>query len=146
MLSTQSIFSHLRRVLQKAYFLQYLNTNEFGQLVGALRAIRVFKGYEIIRQGDPGDAFYLIATGKVSVWVDKGPSREKVAELRADDYFGEMSLISNEPRNATVAAEGVTELFILEKVNFDKILMKNPAIADKLRKAYVARMAMNQPD
>ena len=114
------------------------------QLVINLRAARVFKGYEIIRQGDPGDTFYLIATGRVSVWVNKGNERVKVAELRADDYFGEMALISNAPRNATVVAEGLTELFVLEKSNFEKILLKNPAIADKLKKAYAARAEKNR--
>ena len=143
MLHTSAIFTHLRRVLQQAYFLQYLNMHEMDQLVTSLRAMRVFKGYEIIRQGDPGDAFYLIATGKVSVWIKKGANRVKAAELRSDDFFGEMALISNEPRNATVMAEGLTELFILEKYNFDKILMKNPAIAEKLRKAHETRKAKN---
>ena len=144
MLPTAAIFSNLRRVLRQAYFLHYLNMNELDQLVNCLRAVRVFKGYEIIRQGDPGYAFYLIASGKVSVWLSKGSNRVKVAELRADDYFGEMALISKEPRSATVIAEGLTELFILEKVNFDNILMKNRAIAQKLQKAYEDRAAKNR--
>jgi CRP-like cAMP-binding protein len=62
-----------------------------------------------------------------------------VAGLRSDEYFGEMALISNEPRNATVVAEMLTELFILEKYNFDNMLMKNPGIAGKLKKAYEER-------
>jgi len=115
---------------------------ELDKLMDALRPMRVFKGFEIIRQGDPGDAFYLIASGRVSVWVNKGAGRVRVAGLRSDEYFGEMALISNEPRNATVMAEMLTELFILEKYNFDQILMKNPAIADKLKKAYEQRHEM----
>jgi CRP-like cAMP-binding protein len=113
-------------------------------MMTCLRAIRVFKGFEIIRQGDPGDAFYLIATGKVSVWMNKGSEKVKLAELRADDFFGEMALISNEPRNATVTAEGQTELFVLQKSDFEKILLKNPAIAGKLRKAYDERAEKNR--
>jgi CRP-like cAMP-binding protein len=105
--------------------------------------MRVFKGYEIIRQGDLGDAFYLIATGRVSVWLKKNTNRVKVAELRADEFFGEMALISNEPRNATVVAEGLTELFILEKYNFDKILMRNHAIAQKILRAHEERHSRN---
>lgn len=136
---TSAIFKHLRRVLQQAYFLQSMSMKEIDKLMTCLRAMRVFKGFEIIRQGDPGDAFYLIATGLVSVWVDKGSKRVKVAELGADKYFGEMALISNEPRNATVIAERLTELFILEKYNFDQILMKNPAIAEKIKEAYQQR-------
>lgn len=136
---TSAIFKHLRRVLQQAYFLQSMTVRELDKFMSALRAIRVFKGYEIIRQGDPGDAFYLIATGVVSVWVDKKGKRVKVAELGPDKYFGEMALITNEPRTATVVAERLTELFVLEKSNFDLMLMKNPSIAHKIKEAYVQR-------
>ena len=144
MIPTSAIFAHLRRVLQQAYFLQLLTPKELDQLVVSLKAARVFKGYEIIKQGDPGDAFYLIATGKVSVWMNKGSEKVKMAELRADDFFGEMALISNEPRNATVTAEGQTELFVLQKSDFEKILLKNPAIAGKLKKAYDERAEKNR--
>ncbi len=113
--------------------------NELDELIGHLRMIRVQKGYEIIKQGDPGDAFYLIAQGKVSVWKKGALMKTKVAELKSDDFFGEMALISNEPRNATVVAEDVAELFVLQRYDFDKILMKNPAIAQELKKAYMAR-------
>ena len=136
---TSAIFKHLRRVLQETYFLSFLTSKELDQLVTNLKPMRVFKGYEIIKQGDPGDAFYLIASGRVTVWVNKGDHRVKAAELRSDEYFGEMALMSNEPRNATVMAEGITELFVLQKADFDKILMRNPAIAEKLRKAYEKR-------
>ncbi|HVZ81838.1 MAG TPA: cyclic nucleotide-binding domain-containing protein [bacterium] len=136
---TSAIFRHLRRVLQQAYFLQSMGPKELDKLMGALRAMRVFKGYEIIRQGDPGDAFYLIASGRVSVWVDKGRGPVRVVGLRSDEYFGEMALVSNEPRNASVIAEMLTELFVLEKYNFDQILMKNPAIAQKIKEAHQRR-------
>ena len=95
---TSAIFAHLRRVLQQAYFLQAMSPKELDKMMTCLRAIRVFKGFEIIRQGDPGDAFYLIASGRVSVWVNKGGEKVRVAGLRSDEYFGEMALISNEPR------------------------------------------------
>jgi len=133
------IFSRLRQVLQDDYFFQVLKVNELDELIGQLRMIRVQKGYEIIKQGDKGDAFYLIASGKVSVWKKKGFKMVKVAELVVNDFFGEMALISNEPRNATVVAEEVTELFTLQKHDFKKILMKNPLIASELKKAYFAR-------
>jgi ATP-binding cassette subfamily B protein len=130
---TASIFSRLRHVLQNTYFFQSLKLNELDELIGHLRMIRVQKGYEIIKQGDPGDAFYLIATGKVSVWKKKGFHKVQIATLMTDEFFGEMALLSNEPRNATVIAEDVTELFILQRYDFDKILMKNPAIAQELK-------------
>jgi CRP-like cAMP-binding protein len=140
---TSAIFKHLRRVLQKTYFLQFLTSKELDKLMGELRAIRVFKGFEIVKQGDPGDAFYLIASGRVSVWVNKGKGRVRVTGLATDDYFGEMALISNAPRNATVVADGLTELFILDKYHFQNLLMKNPAIAEKLKMAHALRDEVN---
>jgi ATP-binding cassette subfamily B protein len=139
-----SIFSRLRSVLQNTYFFQFLKLNELDELIGHLRMVRVQKGYEIIKQGDPGDAFYLIASGSVSVWMKKGLNKSKVADLGADEYFGEMALISNEPRNATVLSEEITELFILQKYDFDKILMKNPAIAQELQKSFHERREKNK--
>jgi CRP-like cAMP-binding protein len=139
-----SIFSRLRSVLQNTYFFQFLKLNELDELIGHLRMVRVQKGYEIIKQGDPGDAFYLIASGKVSVWMKKGFKKSKVADLGADEYFGEMALISNEPRNATVLSEEITELFILQKYDFDKILMKNPVIAQELQKSFYERQEKNK--
>jgi CRP-like cAMP-binding protein len=136
---TSAIFQHLRRVLQQTYFLHSMTSGELDKLVASLKPMRVFKGYEIIKRGQAGDAFYLIASGRVSVWVDKGSYRAKAAELRADDYFGEMALISNEPRSATVMAEGLTELFALQKSDFERILMKNSAIAEKIRRAHQER-------
>jgi CRP-like cAMP-binding protein len=141
---TSAIFTHLRWVLQQAYFMQNLSLKHLDLLVVSLKAMRVFKGFEIIRQGESGDAFYLIAAGNVSVWLKKESRRVKVAELRADDFFGEMALISNEPRSATVVADGLTELFVLEKSVFEKILLKNPTIATKLRAACETRAAKNR--
>jgi CRP-like cAMP-binding protein len=126
-------------VLQEAYFLQFLKMSELDELIAHLRMIRVQKGYEIICQGNPGDAFYLIASGRVSVWTREGGKQKKIAELQTNDFFGEMALMSNEPRNATVIAEMVTELFVLQKNDFDKILLKNPNIALELKRVFQER-------
>ena len=139
MSETNSIFSRLRTVLQNTYFFQSLKMSELDELIGHLRMIRVQKGYEIIKQGDPGDAFYLIASGKVSVWKKETLGKTKVADLGEDQFFGEMALMSNDPRNATIVAEEVTELFVLQRYDFEKILLKNPVIATELKKAFFER-------
>ncbi|HVM32427.1 MAG TPA: cyclic nucleotide-binding domain-containing protein [bacterium] len=139
-----STFNRLRSVLQGTYFFQSLKLNELDELIGHLRMVRVQKGYEIVKQGDPGDAFYLIAAGKVSVWMKKGFMKSKVADLGPDEFFGEMALLSNEPRNATVVAEEVTELFILQKYDFEKILLKNPVIMEQLKKSFDERAEKNK--
>jgi len=136
--------SRLREILKKTYFFQSLKMHELDELIGHMRSQKAPKGATIIKQGDPGLSFYLIASGRVSVWVKKTFSKTKVAELFPDQFFGEMALISHDPRSATVAAEEDTALFVLNRIDFEKILMKNPAVAQELRKAFQERKQMNK--
>lgn len=75
-------------------------------------------GEVIIREGEPGVCAYFIQEGQVAVvHQDK-----VVATLSKDEYFGEMALLSNAPRNATVRAEKETRVAALGKDNFIKLL------------------------
>jgi CRP-like cAMP-binding protein len=136
--------TRLSQILHKTYFFQSLKMHELDELVGQMRSQKVPKGQPIIKQGDPGLAFYFVASGRVSVWVKKAFTKTKVAELFPDQFFGEMALISHEPRSATVVAEENTALFVLNRIDFEKILMKNPAVAQELRKAFHERKQQNR--
>ncbi|HJT25043.1 MAG TPA: cyclic nucleotide-binding domain-containing protein [bacterium] len=136
--------ARLSQILHKTYFFQSLKMQELDDLVGHMRAQKAPKGATIIKQGDPGLSFYLIASGRVSVWVKKAFSKAKVAELFPDQFFGEMALISHEPRSATIVAEEDTTLFVLNRMDFEKILMKNPAVAQELKKAFFERKQRNK--
>lgn len=63
-----------------------------------------FKGKTIIEQGDDGYRAYYIERGRVAVYAEDGRHQLKVAELGPGDIFGEMALITNQPRSATVKA------------------------------------------
>lgn len=71
-------------------------------------------GEKIVREGDSGDEMYIILQGKVSIEVGD----IIVGEMGSGDFFGEMSLIDNAPRSATVTAQETTLLFAInEKIS-----------------------------
>jgi CRP/FNR family cyclic AMP-dependent transcriptional regulator len=91
--------------------------------VAGLAELAEFAGGDIVIQaGEPGDAFYLIVSGRAKVL---GKSRG----LRAGDYFGEMALLDGEPRSTTVAAASELQTMKLRRRPFLKLLEQEPRIA-----------------
>ena len=80
----------------------------------SLIRVEVPSGGVVIREGDPGDRFYLIATGAVEVTRHGEP----IAKLGPGDYVGEIALLRNVPRTATVVATESTSLRALEQAQF----------------------------
>lgn len=121
----------LTEVLKKVDFLTYLSLAEMEKLSRAISPYNFDKGDVVIKQGETGDTFYLISKGKVGVFREgAGGKRTLVRYLGPGEYFGEMSLLTGEPRNATVVVEEPTEFFVLYKNDFKNILENNSAIID----------------
>ena len=141
----QDDMSKLRSALQKVDFFYSLHFNELDQLIKALRKRKVARGKTIIRQGEKGDAFYLISSGRVSVHIKKGMvGSKKVAELSTGDFFGEMALVTEETRSASVLAEENTELFVLYKSDFKKTFLSNPKISAIINEVLAKRKSSNR--
>jgi MFS family permease len=84
------------------------------QLAHALEKVPAPAGEEIVRQGEPGDRFYLIKQGGFDVYVDGEP----VQSLETGDSFGEIALLRNVPRTATVRARTEAVLYALDRRHF----------------------------
>lgn len=93
---------------------------------------------EVVRESDPGDRFYVIVRGRVDVErrTDEGPHR--VAVLSDGDHFGEIALLHNIPRNATVRTSQPTVLLSLPRDSFLRLLDTAPALRAQLE-AGIAR-------
>ena len=118
------VFLQIRNALENAGILSYLGPAEVDVLVSKLRLQHFSKAETVIRQGEKGDAFYVLAEGRAEVYLEK-PKRKKIAEMGAGDFFGEISLLTNEPRSATVTVKEGALLFILEGKDFGNILLAN---------------------
>ena len=94
------------------------------------------EGRDIIRQGEPGNKFYIIDAGTVEVWVRHEDGRETLeTELGRGDYFGERALLTDTPRSATCRCQTRVTVMSLEKGDFDKLVAKHFQIADNLDQA-----------
>lgn len=94
-----------------------------------------YKGGDIIfREGDPGDGMYFILSGYVSVFLelDNGDRARRLATFAAGVFFGDMAILENQARSATVRAETPTELLFLAKDDFEKLTNTEPLLATKM--------------
>lgn len=104
-----------------------LDAAAIADLVGMLRARTVPAGTTIIRKGERGDAMYLIASGRVEVESASGKVR-----LEEGDFFGEIALLSREPRSATVTALRPTDLLVLDADDFLRLVDRLPDVGAKV--------------
>lgn len=91
---------------------------------------RYMKDSVIFGQRDPGDALFVLAEGRVKVSLYGKGGREVILSIfRPGDFFGEMSILDNEPRSASVVAVEDSSLLILERNAFRRHIESNPKIA-----------------
>ncbi len=135
----QEDIDFIKLVLQRLDFLKHLQASELEQLLQGFEKQSASKGEILITEGTSGEVFYILASGKVGIYR-KGPLVDKfIATLGPNSFFGEMSLISKEPRSASVVCEEDCVVYTLLRDTFMKIIMKNPKLAEMVRHTIVQR-------
>jgi CRP-like cAMP-binding protein len=128
-------------MLQKTPIWSGLSTKELAHIVERSKQRRFESDDIIVRKGDMGLGFYLILEGTVDVRAEgKGLSK-----LVRGSFFGEMSLLDDQPRSADVVALEPTSCLVLNVFSFKSLIADNPKIALKLMQESVRRIrATNQ--
>jgi MFS family permease len=121
-------------------FLAPLPEATLEQLARALSVEQMQIGDEIVRQGEPGDRFYVIDSGSVEVLVDGRPS----ASLGPGDYFGEIALIDEGTRSATITAATDVTAYGLTSWEFKPFVEDHPQVAWTLLKTLAERLRAAQ--
>jgi small-conductance mechanosensitive channel/CRP-like cAMP-binding protein len=107
-----------------------LSSEELASLAAELVPRPYGKGERVIEQGREGHAFYLVASGEVSVQAGAPPA--EVARLKRGEYFGEMSLLTGEPRSATVVVTEDAMLLEIDRDTFARLFEMHPGLAKQL--------------
>lgn len=117
-------------------FFENLPAARIAEIAGSLIPQVAVKGETIVEQGEPADCMYFIASGEVAVMVQPRPVR-----LHAGDFFGEIALLTDVPRTATVIAASTTQLLVLRVSDFEKLLQAHDDLRATISKVAEARLA-----
>jgi putative ABC transport system ATP-binding protein len=94
-------------------------------------------GDAVVRQGEVGHEFYVVASGQVMIRRD-GEARE-LAVIDPGGFFGEQALITETPRNASCIAKSEVEVYALAKDDFRRAFETNPSFREQLQSIYFQR-------
>lgn len=125
-----------------------LRVEEAAAFAARLKEERRHAGEVIIRQGDQGDRFYIVKSGRVEISADEGGGGRRVlAVLSKGDYFGEIALVKKVPRTATATALSECSLLVLEKADFDQMMSQRINIAERIdrlieNRGFLARLPL----
>ena len=96
-------------------------------------------GEAIVRQGEPGDSMFIVGSGRAAVVLE--PDGREVATIERGGYFGEMSLLTGEPRTATVVARGDTFVIEIDAEVFRRLGAASPQAVEQVGVAAATRRA-----
>ena len=119
------------RLLAEAELFAALDRVARARLASCLEPLAVRAGEDVVRQGDAADGLYIVASGALGVYAcsPDGLAETRLGVLRPGDCFGEMALLTDEPRSATVRAETDGELLRLERGRFIDLTRREPEVA-----------------
>ena len=129
----EQVAADILGLLEKIEILSPLTKTELKKLVAQLSIKDYAAGEMPVVQGDAGDSFYIIKSGRVDVIVEKVPGESAVvATLGPGNVFGEMSLLTGEKRTASIHVKEDAEFIVIDKESFGSMLVNNPSIAESL--------------
>ncbi len=132
----------IRGMMEKVEIFSLLTRAELNDLVSQVSVKPYAVGEVPVRQGEAGDSFYIIKSGRVDVVVEKSAHETAiVATLGPGNFFGEMSLLTGAARTASIQVKEDAEFIVIDKESFGTTLVNNPSIAESLSQILSERQA-----
>ena len=120
-----------------------LEAEGLAEVLSAFESRSFQAGEAIITMGEQGDELFLLVAGKVRVWTGDGPAmaQRTLSVMGAGEHFGEASMISGGPRNATVTALTYVETLVLNRTNYNELIPKHPQLLENISRSLTSRLA-----
>jgi CRP-like cAMP-binding protein len=132
--------SDAAQLLKKVPLFSDLEGRELEEIAGSMKQRRFSPGQEIAVEGESGVGFFVIEDGEARVTVHG----DEVRRLGPGDYFGEIALIAQSPRTATVTAESELKTYGMTFWDFRPLVEQTPGIAWKLLQSFVKQYDQSQ--
>ena len=128
--------------LQQLPLFRHLETADLQSIAQIATEVAFEKGQQIIVQGDVGDSLFVIRSGAVRVLRKGGQGNEEMARLNSGQHFGEMALIDEERRSATVEAVERTELIKIQRRDLENLLVQDVSLAQRFYKSLAKYLSL----
>ena len=127
-------------VVERSPLFATFSSDELLAVIRGLSLLSFEPGEVIVSESEPGDSLFILAAGSVRVYVrtSKG-SNKQVRVLAEGEFFGEISLLSGQPRTATITAATPTEILELDRRTLDCIVVEHPDVPKVIREVSSAR-------
>jgi len=126
--------------LQASSLFADLPLEEIYQIVMLSEVEFVRAGAEVVREGDPGNKLFVVLTGRLEVIKGTGQKSVQLAVLESGEFFGEMALIDDAPRVASVFALEDVSLLSLEWIQLEQVLLQNTNITLNMMRVLAQRL------
>ncbi|HEX7596795.1 MAG TPA: cyclic nucleotide-binding domain-containing protein [Polyangia bacterium] len=138
-----SVFVGYQEQYHPLPFLSELGPESFLAVLRSLTVLRLGEGQLVVKQGDPGDSLFLVAGGELRVFVQTPDGEKNVARLFENTLFGEMALITGQPRSASVAAVGEADVIGVSRAALAHVTSKLPILREVLDRFSRERLIKN---
>ncbi|KAJ2961334.1 hypothetical protein NQZ79_g3370 [Umbelopsis isabellina] len=133
----------IKRSVKHNFLFKNFDDEQYQDVVNAMEEKRVPPNTTVIEQGAVGDFFYIVESGTLDCFITKdGGSPHKVTEYNAGGSFGELALMYNAPRAATIKSTSDCVLWALDRVTFRSILMENTSRKRKMYEAFLEEVPL----
>ena len=138
-----SVFVGYQEQYHPLPFLSELTQESFVAVTRSLTILRLKDGDVVMRQGEVGDSLFLVASGELRVFVNTPDGPKDVAHLFENTLFGEMALITDQPRTASVAVVGQADVIQVSKMALLHVIAGVPSVREALDRFSRERLIKN---
>ncbi|CEI88373.1 Putative cAMP-dependent protein kinase regulatory subunit [Rhizopus microsporus] len=139
---TEAQMERIRNSVGNNFLFKNLDEEHHQDVVNAMMEMTIEEGKTIIEQGAVGDYFYIVDSGTFDCFITKDGKTDKVTSYETGGSFGELALMYNAPRAATIVATSDAKVWALDRVTFRTILMENTSLKRKMYESFLAEVPL----